>query len=203
MDWKKTVFAASCIALAAITILWSDSRLRRLQRERDRYKANTETLLEDVERYRVFDSLSAARVQSLELTVKEFERFRAQDAETIKALKARNRDLAEVSKTQAETIIELSAVPRDTVIIRDSVPVKAVAVTCGDAWYDFYGLLTPEEFTGELRNRDSLLIAESVRYKRFLGFLWKTKKEQDRRLDVMSKNPYTTILNVEHIVIKK
>lgn len=201
--WVKIAVLAVVIIAAAISVVWADRTINRLTAERDKYRNNTETLLSDVETYRVRDSLNAARVQSLELTVKEFERFRAADAALIKQLKARNRDLAAVNKTQSETIIELQAAPRDTFIVRDSIPIPAVAVHCGDAWFDFDGLLTATEFTGTLANRDSLLIAESVQYKRFLGFLWKTHKVKDRRVDVVSKNPHTSIMGVEHIFIEK
>lgn len=199
----KIAIVAAVVIAAAISVVWADRTINRLTAERDRYQNNTETLLSDVEQYRVRDSLSAARVQSLELTVKEFERFRADDAALIKQLKARNRDLAAVNKTQSETIIEMQAAPRDTVIIRDSIPIQAVAVHCGDAWFNFDGLLTDKEFTGTLANRDSLVIAESVQYKRFLGFLWKTNKIKDRRVDVVSKNPHTSILGIEYVVIEK
>lgn len=201
--WVKFAVLAVVIIAAAISVVWADRTINRLTAERDKYRNNAETLLSDVETYRVRDSLNAARVQSLELTVKEFERFRAADAALIKQLKARNRDLAAVNKTQSQTIIELQAAPRDTFIVRDSIPIPAVAVHCGDAWFDFDGLLTATEFTGTLANRDSLLIAESVQYKRFLGFLWKTHKVKNRRVDVVSKNPHTSILGVEHIVIEK
>ena len=199
----KIAIMAVVVISAAISVIWADRKIEQLTAERDRYAGNTAALLSDVERYRVRDSLNAARVQSLELTVKEFERFRAADAALIKQLKARNRDLAAVNKTQSQTIIELQAAPRDTFIVRDSIPIPAVAVHCGDAWFDFDGLLTATEFTGTLANRDSLLIAESVQYKRFLGFLWKTHKVKDRRVDVVSKNPHTSILGVEHVVIEK
>ena len=201
--WVKFAVLAVVVIAAAISVIWADRTINRLTAERDKYRNNTETLLSDVETYRVRDSLSAARVQSLELTVKEFERFRADDAALIKQLKARNRDLAAVNKTQSQTIIELQAAPRDTFIVRDSIPIPAVAVHCGDAWFDFTGLLTATEFTGTLANRDSLLIAETVQYKRFLGFLWRTNKVKDRRVDVVSKNPHTSILGVEHVVIEK
>jgi len=201
--WVKFVVLAVVIIAAAISVVWADRTINRLTAERDKYRNNTETLLSDVETYRVRDSLNAARVQSLELTVKEFERFRADDAALIKQLKARNRDLAAVNKTQSQTIIDLLAIPRDTMIIRDSIPIPAVAVHCGDAWFDFSGILTPDEFTGTLANRDSLVVAESVQYKRFLGFLWKTKQVKNRRVDVVSKNPHTSILGVEHVVIEK
>lgn len=201
--WIKIAAVVAVILAATIAVIWVDRTIDRLTAERDRYKGNTETLLSDVEHYRVRDSLNAARVQSLELTVKEYERFRADDAALIKELKQRNRDLAAVNKTQSQTIIDLRAIPRDTVVVRDSVRVPAVAVHCGDAWFDFDGLLTEKEFTGTLANRDSLVIAESVKYKRFLGFLWKTRKVEDRQLDVVSKNPHTELMGVEYVVIER
>lgn len=201
---KKWLFFAVVAIVAALAVIWADRKIERLTAERDRYAGNTAALLSDVERYRVRDSLNAARVQSLELTVKEYERFRADDAALIKELKQRNRDLAAVNKTQSQTIIDLRAVPRDTVVlVRDSIITPAVAVHCGDAWFDFDGILTADQFTGTLKNRDSLLLAETVKYRRFLGFLWKTRKVEDRELNVVSRNPHTEILGVEHIIIEK
>ena len=201
---KKYLLLAAVVIVAALAFIWADRKIERLTAERDRYAGNTAALLSDVERYRVRDSLHAARVQSLELTVQEYERFRADDAALIKELTQRNRDLAAVNKTQSQTIIDLRAVPRDTVVlVRDSVRIPAVAVHCGDAWFDFDGLLTEKEFTGTLANRDSLVIAESVKYKRFLGFLWKTHKVEDRQLDVVSKNPHTELMGVEYVVIER
>lgn len=204
METREIIAGFVCLLAVAVGIWVSTARINRLSAERDRYRANTETLLGDVERYRVSDSLSAARVESLELTVKEYERFRSEDAELIRQLKARNRDLATVNKTQSETIIDLRATPRDTVVIvRDSLVTPAVAVHCGDAWFEFDGLLTGDEFTGTLRNRDSLLLAETVKYRRFLGFLWKTRRIEDRQLDVVSRNPHTEIMGIEHVTIER
>ena len=197
--WVKFAVLAVVIIAAAITVVWADRTINRLSAERDKYRNNTETLLSDVETYQVRDSLNAARVQSLELTVKEFERFRAADAALIKQLESRNRDLAAVSKTQSETIIDLISAPKDTVIIRDSVQLPATAFHCGDAWFDFNGVLADGEFSGTLSSRDSLLLVESVRYKRFL--FWKTHRIKDRHFDCVSRNPHTTILGLEHIII--
>ena len=202
MDWiKKWIIVAVVILAAAIAVIWVDKKIDRLTAQRDKYRNNTETLLSDVETYRIRDSLNAARVQSLELTVKEFERFRADDAALVAELNSKNRDLAAINKSQSETIIRLSSIPRDTIVIRDSVKIPAVSVHCGDAWYDFDGLLTERDFTGTLRNRDSLVWAETVKYKRFL--FWKTKKVKDRRLDCVSLNPHTKIIGIEHVVIEK
>lgn len=192
------IIAVAALCLCAVFGI----QARNAKAQAARYKSNTETLLSDVERYSVRDSLSAARVQSLELTVKEYERFRADDAQLIRELKQRNRDLSAVNKTQSQTIIDLRAVPRDTVvIIRDSIRVPAVAVHCGDAWYNFDGILTKDEFTGKMEHRDSLLLVESVRYKRFLW--WKTKRIKDRQLDCVSKSPHNSIIGLEYVVIEK
>ena len=200
---NKLVLAIAGGLVVLFLLLWSAKRISTLERERDRYRNNVEVLSEDVERYRVLDSLSGARCEALELTVKEFERYRAEDARLIKALKAKNRDLAAVASTQTQTNIALQTIARDTVVIRDSVEVKAKAVYCGDPWYDFRGVLAGEEFTGELVCRDSLLVAETVRKGRFLGFLWKTGRIKDRKVDVVSRNPHTKIIGVEHVVIEK
>ena len=201
---KRLWFLIGAVFAALLLLLLIQQKaIGNLRQERDRYKGNTETLLTDVEVYKTRDSLNAAKVGTLELTIKEFERFRAADAKLIKTLQTRNRDLQAVTTTQAQTIMELSAVPRDTIIIRDSVAVPAIAVHTGDCWFDFDGLLTENEFAGTLAVRDSLLIAETVQYKRFCGFLWKTKKVKNREIDVVSKCPYTTITGMEHIIIEK
>ena len=204
MGVRTKIEIGVAVILAAILLFCAGQqrRIKQLADERDRYAGNTAALLSDVEHYRVRDSLNAARVQSLELTVKEYERFRADDAALIKQLKQRNRDLAAVNKTQSQTIIDLQATPVDTVVlVRDSIITPAVAVHCGDAWYNFDGILTKDEFTGKMEHRDSLLLVESVRYKRFLW--WKTKRIKDRQLDCVSKSPHNSIIGLEYVVIEK
>lgn len=200
---KIEMGAAIAFVAALVFIGFQSKHIQDLQGEGDRYRKNTEALMSDVQHYRTGDSLNAARVQALELTAEEFERFRAEDAALIKSLQAKNRDLAAMNRMQSQTIIELAASPRDTVIVRDSVQVPAVALHCGDAWFDFDGILTKTDFTGRLEHRDSLVLVETVKYRRFLGFLWKTKRIEDMQLDCVTKSPYNTIVGLERIVIEK
>lgn len=195
---KKYLIVGIIIIAAAVALSLEARKIDRLSAQLAQYRANTEALLTDVRTYKVRDSLNAARVQSLELSAREFERFRAEDAALIRELKGRNRELASVNRTQAQTIIDLMAQPRDTVIVRDSIPMPALAVHCGDAWYDFDGVVAPGEFSGRLSIRDSLIAAETVRYRKFL---WWKLGVRDRRVDVISRNPHITILNVEHILL--
>ena len=198
---KRWLIIGAIFAALLVFAGFQQNAIDNLKQERNRYERNTESLLLDVAQYKTRDSLNAAKVGALELTIQEYERFRAADAKLIKTLKTKNRDLTAITAAQSQTIMELSAVPRDTVIIRDSVAMPAVAVHTGDAWYDFSGLLTKDEFTGKMEHRDTLLLVETVQYKRCLFF--KTKKVKNRQLDVVSKSPHNTIVGLEHIVVEK
>lgn len=201
MNWKRVIGTAAIMVAVLMVISYQYNRIKKLEQECARHERNTETLMGDVETFRVRDSLNAAKVQGLELTLSEFKRFRADDAALIKDLQIKNRNLAAINKTQAETIIRLSATGRDTVVIRDSIPVPAMTFHCGDEWFDFDGLLVDRQMTGKLANRDILTLVESVKYKRFL--FWKTKRVKERTLNAVSQNPHTTIVDMEHIVLEK
>ena len=204
---KYLIIAAIALAVAAVVTIWVQrSRINQLTGERDKYRTNTETLLQDVSRYQTKDSFNAAKVGVLELKLSEFEKYRASDAELIKTLQTKNRDLERVTTTQMETINELRATVRDSVVYLpgDTVTTVLRCVDIVEPYFELHGCATPDgQFTGAHINRDSLLIVETVQYKRWLGFLWKTKKIKNRQIDVVSKNPATKILGVEFVTIEK
>lgn len=204
---KYLIIAAIALAVAAVVTIWVQrSRINQLTGERDKYRTNTETLLQDVSRYQTKDSLNAAKVGVLELKLSEFEKYRASDAELIKTLQTKNRELERVTTTQMETINELRATVRDSVVylLGDTVTTVLRCVDIVEPYFELHGCATPDgQFTGTHINRDSLLIAETVQYKRFWGFLWKTRKIKNREIDVVSKNPATRILGVEFVTIEK
>lgn len=204
---KYLIIAAIALAVAAVVTIWVQrSRINQLTGERDKYRTNTETLLQDVSRYQTKDSLNAAKVGVLELKLSEFEKYRASDAELIKTLQTKNRDLERVTTTQMETINELRANVRDSIVYLpgDTVTTVLRCIDIVEPWFELHGCTTPAGvFTGTHINRDSLLIAETVQYKRFWGFLWKTRKIKNRKIDVVSKNPATKILGVEFVTIEK
>lgn len=204
---KYLIIAAIALAVAAVVTIWVQrSRINQLTGERDKYRTNTETLLQDVSRYQTKDSLNAAKVGVLELKLSEFEKYRASDAELIKTLQTKNRDLERVTTTQMETINELRATVRDSVVYLpgDTVTTILRCVDIVEPYFELHGCATPDgQFTGTHINRDSLLIVETVQYKRWLGFLWKTKKIKNREIDVISRNPHTKIMGVEYIEIEK
>ena len=201
---KYLIFAAIILAVAAA--LWvQHAKIKSLTDERDKYRSNTETLLRDVERYQTKDSLNAVTVGVLELELWEFENYRADDAALIEKLQTKNRDLQSVITAQMETINRLRGTVRDSIVYMpgDTVMTVLRCVDITDPWFELHGCATPAgEFSGTYINRDSLLIAATVQYKRFLGFLWKTHKIKNRKIDAVSKNQNTEILGVEYIEIE-
>lgn len=196
---KKFLFTFAVVAVAIIAIMgW---RIHSLTAESERNASNTNALLEEVEHYRTSDSLNAVKASILTLKMAELEKHRANDLKTIETLKIKRNELEQYTALQARTIAELQGKARDTVIIRDSVIVEhQTCIDIADAWIDLHGCIDPDDnFSGTLEVRDSLLVVETVQRKRFLGFLWKTKRVKSREIDVVSKNPYTEIVGVESI----
>lgn len=195
------------MVVAAVATIWVQrTKIEKLTDERNRYRGNTETLLQDVETYKTKDSLNAAKVGALELKLSEFEKYRASDAELIKTLQTKNRELEAVTTAQMETITKLRGTVRDSIVYLpgDTTTIVLKCVDISDPWFSLKGCTTPDgEFTGTFVNRDSILVAATVQYKRFLGFLWKTKKIKNREIDVISRNPHTKIMGVEYIEIEK
>ena len=203
---KYLIIAAIALAVAAVVTIWVQrSRINQLTGERDKYRTNTETLLQDVSRYQTKDSLNAAKVGVLELKLSEFEKYRASDAELIKTLQTKNRELEAVTTAQMETINELRATVRDSIVYLpgDTVTTVLRCIEYSDKWVDFDGCIKNNTFSGKIITRDSLLITEIVQYKRWLGFLWKTKRIKNREFDIVSKNPHTKITGFEVITIEK
>lgn len=204
---KYIIIAAIALAVAAVVTIWVQrSRINQLTGERDKYRTNTETLLQDVSRYQTKDSLNAAKVGVLELELSEYKKYRESDAELIKSLQLKNRELQNVTSAQMETITKLNGNVRDSIVYlpEDTTTIVLKCVDISAPWFSLNGCATPDgKFTGTFINRDSILIVETIEYKRFLNFLWKTKKIKNRDFRIISRNPHTKILGFEVVTIRK
>lgn len=201
---KYLIWAAIILAVAAA--FWVQHvKIKRLTEERDRYRSNTEILLQDVRTYQTKDSLNAAKVGNLELKLSEYKKYRADDAALIKSLQTKNRDLQRITTAQMKTINELRANVRDSIVYLpgDTVTTVLRCIEYSDKWVDLDGCIINNTFSGKIITRDSLLITESVQYKRWLGFLWKTKRIKNREFDIVSKKPNSKITGFEVITIEK
>ena len=196
---------AAVVAAAIVALIVQHGKIKHLRAERDKYQTNTQVLMEDVKMYQTRDSLNVATIGVLELKLSEFKKYRAEDAELIKSLKIKNRDLEAVTTAQMQTISELRAELKDSIVYLPGDTVERVVkcIEYRDRYLDVVGCIVDNVFSGEVVSRDSLTIVNTVQYKRFWGFLWKTKKVKNRQIDVVSKNPHTQIMGVEYIEIEK
>ena len=199
---KKLIpYLVILVLLGIIGLLWGQFLSQK--NNLNRIKENMEVLLESnndlilkVRHYQIQDSLNVAQINSLELTVKEFKAYREKDAKLIKDLKIRNKDLEALVNAKLET--------RDTILVavHDTIPGIAT-FNYTSTWTDLSGTIDMVKDTMQvsITNREDLEIVESVTRKRFLGFLWYCKKLESRKVDVVSRNPNTTIKNVSYTKI--
>lgn len=194
---KKIISIVVVILVLLAVISVQGNRIDVLKEECAISEQNTRLLLTEVDMWRVQDSLSMARTETLQLQLKQYEQYRAKDKALIEELLQKKEDLERVVDAQSRSIYELQAVPRDTIIITDSIPIAAQSISIRDRWITLEGVITSSSFAGTIETRDSLLIIEAVQYGRFLW--WKTGKVKHRSHSVVSRNPHTTIEGFEVI----
>ena len=211
---KKIIIKIVLIVIAVIALVFAFSKIHSLKEENARLKSNQDILLTEKEfvmsenqKYKVSDSLNAVQVSELELTLKEYKQYRSEDLKLIEQLKAGKSDLQKIITSQYETISALSAKLQDSIRI-DTTTNQVDTLKCFDyksKWTDVKGCMDLRRDTVELQinNRESLKVVETVMYKRFLGFLWKTNKIKSRQVDIVSDNPNTSIINSEYISIMR
>ena len=201
----KKIIIILGVLVAVLVAYFLNVRVSQLKHDRDTYKRNNAVLLNDVKYYQALDSLNAARVGVLELSIQDYERFMKEDADLINKLKRKNEELQNFSKIQAETIIKIRAQVKDSLIYipGDTAYQSIPCVSFRDSWTNIEACVYNDTLIGDIQIRDSLILYETIIYKRFLGVLWKTKKIKERSFNIVSKNPYTEIKGVEVVSIRK
>lgn len=175
-----------------------------LKKENKVLQTNVTTLLTGAEQYKVNDSLNAATIANLELSISEYRRYKAEDKKLLESLKIDNKRLKGIISTQTESFYEQTTLLRDSVkmlLTPDSieVPVKMKVASFSDTWHSLNIKIQGDSLNYKLRTKESLLITNHVVPKRFLFFKFGCKEV---RTEVVSKNPYVEDIQVESITIK-
>ena len=200
------------VALVALSVITAFGFLihqnKKLRRERDAYHNNTEVLLSEVERYQTKSGEQAVRVGELQLRVAELERYRADDAALIRDMGVKKKELEQLTKIQQQTIYKLQGKARDTVFVEvapdGSSEVPARCAEHHDEWLDFSCCIFPDNsYKADVTSRDRITYVERVKYARFLGFLWRTKRVKSRDQSIINHNPHAEIIDAEFITIRK
>ena len=197
MKTKITLIGIICALIIFIVIMFKQNNI--ISQDRDLYKRNMNSALIECIEWKTKDSLSAAKNATLNLKISELERYRINDINQINQLKKKNEELNNLIKNSSKTEIKIITQLKDTVIYKDTVKY----FNWNDNWTSVKGLIQKDTVDLNISNSDSLVISVATKYKRFLGFLWKTKKIKDQNVYVVSKNPHTTITNIEYYGVSK
>lgn len=189
--------------LAAVVVLggivWLQHRNTvRLKGERDRYRSNSAALLSEVRRIQADSATMALDAKALQLTLDEYRRFRAEDAETIRRLGVKIKNLEAAARHEIEVTGPIDAAVRDTVVIRDTVPVLRQKVEMITPHIRLTGIIEDNWLRGEIRVPVTLRQAVWVEYKGW--WFWKRVKAVHQTIS--SDNPYAEISYSEYIKIK-
>ena len=172
----------------------------KLSDERDRYKQNNTALLSDIERIKVDSTTMAVDAKALRLTIDEYERFRAADAEKIRQMGVKIKNLQAVAKHNLEVAAPINAVIRDTVFIRDTVQVVQQKVEMASPHIQLDAVIDNDTLRGDISLPVTLQQTVWVEYKRKCIF-WKKVKAIHQTIS--SDNPYVDIKYSEYIQIEK
>ena len=139
---KYAIITIVLLAIAAAcTIIRQHELINKIKEEREVYKMNTEALMKDVTSYKVSDSLNAAKVSALKLTLDEYKKYRPGDVSVIKTLKVKHRDLQSVTTASMVTSGQITGIIKDSMYIPpDCTIVKTIrCVDIADKWFSLKG----------------------------------------------------------------
>ena len=198
---KTRIFIALCIIGYVITI---STECIKLREENISLQTNVNTLIEGAEQYKVNDSLKAATIANLELSISEYRRYKAEDKKLLESLKIDNKRLKGIISTQTESFYMQTTLLRDSVkmlLTPDSieVPVKMKIASFSDTWHSLNIKIQGDSLNYKLKTKESLLITNHVVPKRFLFFKFGCREV---RTEVVSRNPYVEDLQIESITIR-
>ena len=196
----RTISAILIVLCAVLCYIAND-----LDKQVKRLKANETTLLNNAEAYRVNDSLSVIRISQLQLSLSQFEKYRAEDQALIKSLRVDNKGLQDIITSTSETNRKLQLKLKDSLRV-DTITQYIDTLKCfsfKDSWTALSGCFHKDTTTFSIQNIDSLISVTNVERKRFLFFKLPVKwfGYRSKQATILSKNPYTTISHIEYITI--
>ena len=152
---------------------------KRLKNENKRYLSNILKMGTDVLITRDELLRSKAELGTMQLTAREFEKLNETQANEIKALKIRLKDVKNVSVTEVQTIIEVPITITDT---------TKQCFEYKDEYVNVDGCLTDRI---KIESKDTITVINHIEPKRLLWFIRYGVK--DVRTTITNKNPYNQI----------
>jgi hypothetical protein len=198
---KKFLFIVVIVLLAVAS--GAISRCSSIKSENSRLQSNQQALLSDVELYQTEAGESAAKVQRLELTNKEFASQCADLKAQVEQLGIKNKYLQTLITTSAHTTLTIDTIVKDSIVYLPALA-QLDTLKCfeyNDGWVKAQGCIDKSNrFTGSFESKDSLLIVAHRVPKRFLFIRWGCKAVE---LDIVSSNPHTQISHAKYVEFSK
>lgn len=203
---KADIIILAIVAVFALsTFAATFFKLHKYEKKIERLEANEKALLSSCETYKVSDSLSAAKVNELQLSLKQAQAYNAEYINTINKLKLDKKGLQSIIASSVETNRDLTTRLKDSVridtIIKDTAYIKHF--TFNDPWTTAKGMVWPDSIHLNIQSRDSLLATISVERKKFLFIKLPIKLFgfKQKGLTIISKNPHTSINHIDFITV--
>lgn len=194
----------AALALAGVAIYLLSNDIKAKKDEINRKTSNIEVLNNDFTSYAAnvkvvlnkkdtLIKLQAANVGSLTYTLDEFKRYRAEDAQTIKSMGLKLKNVLSVANVSTQTSQNIT-----------TPTIKTDTSTCfsyKDSFVSIFGCVKNDSTALAYSGQDSLTIIPSVIPKH--KFMWMTWGVKGVQLDVISKNPNTTFTYAKYVEIKR
>lgn len=195
-----TRYLLCIVAVLAFFLTISVKRCSTKTKELTRLNGNQSALIAKVEHYKTREGKAAAGVQVLTLKCGEYEQLMARDAAQIRNLGIKIKHLKSISSSATSTNLQVVAPVRDTIVIRDTIPLKASAFEWSDSWISIKGIVTADSASCRVSSCDTLTqIVHRIPHK-FLFFRWGCKAV---RQEIVSSNPHTKLTFTEFIKLQK
>lgn len=196
---KRLLIEVAALAILLFAVSHYRDQWQKERAGRIRLAANQAVLLSDLKTYQISDSLNAARVDALTMTVEEFRKGFSDMQGMLKEMNVKIKRLETVTITGTETSYYITAPVRDSLVF---VPVPDTLKTLkySDSWLTLDGYVKGREFIGKIESRDTIVQIVHRVPRRFLFFRYGTK---GIRQEVVSKNPHTTINYSRYIKLQR
>ena len=198
---KRILFITIAVLVGLLALLWSMYRSERA--ERQRFEGNQSVLMDSVRHYKVRDSLNAASVQALNLTVSEYKRYRTEDAALIRDMGIKLKRALSAAKVETSTDVTIHAPIQDSLIQSDNPELPSDTVQTfhwSDPWVSVAGTIRKDSVSCSVHSEDTLAIVAHRVPRKFLFIRWGTKAV---RLEIVSRNPHTKIQAAEYVWFSK
>lgn len=196
MKNKIVLFLVSLVLISGVFSGYMYNRYKKEKKEVVRLGDNQRSLLSEVDLYRTKDSLSAASIERLQLTNREFERYCSDLKLQVEELGIRIKRIQSLSQTGINTSYPVYIPVRNSLNGNDTIR----CINYRSPYLDIAGCMNGDVFSGQISSRDTLeQVVHRIPHK-FWFIKWGTKAI---RQEVVCKNPYSEIQYTEYIELKE